>query len=78
MGKAKRSIGKSATDNAHRTKKMPHGQDLTCTLHKSLGLTNRRSSFSTNKVPTKQMPAFYNIADVTLNIADAEGFGLAT
>ena len=24
------------------------------------------------------MPVFYNIADVTLNISDAEGFGLAT
>ena len=24
------------------------------------------------------MPTFYNIADVTINISDAEGFGLAT
>ena len=61
----------------HTNPKDAHGQDLNA-ISQELGLTNREVMFSTNKVSTKQMPAFYNIADVTLNIADAEGFGLAT
>ena len=54
-----------------------HGQDLQ-QIANHLGLDNREVLFSTTKVPTNQMPGFYNVADVTLNIADAEGFGLAT
>ena len=61
----------------HTNPKDAHGQDLNA-ISQELGLTNREVMFSTNKVSTKQMPAFYNISDVTLNIADAEGFGLAT
>ena len=34
--------------------------------------------FSTQKVPPNQLAALYNIADCTINISDAEGFGLAT
>ena len=54
-----------------------HGQNLQ-EIANHLGLDNREVVFSTKKVPTTQMPGFYNVADVTLNIADAEGFGLAT
>ena len=34
--------------------------------------------FSTNKLDFPQLAALYNIADVTVNISDAEGFGLST
>ena len=33
---------------------------------------------STNKVSSAELGAFYNAADFTINIADAEGFGLGT
>jgi glycosyltransferase involved in cell wall biosynthesis len=61
----------------HTNPKDGHGQDLQ-QIASHLGLNNREVMFSTKKVPTKQMPGFYNAADVTVNIADAEGFGLAT
>jgi len=61
----------------HTNPKDPHGQNLeNIAMH--LGLDNREVMFSTRKVPTSQMPNFYRISDVTLNIADAEGFGLST
>lgn len=61
----------------HTNPQDPHGQDLQA-MASHLGLNNREVMFSTKKVNTKQMPGFYNVADVTINIADAEGFGLAT
>ena len=33
---------------------------------------------STQKVPPLELSKYYNMADCTINIADAEGFGLAT
>ena len=33
---------------------------------------------SVNKMPPEQLGALYNLADCTINISDAEGFGLAT
>lgn len=61
----------------HTDPKDGHGQDL---MHISdhLGLTNREVLFSNQKVPMESMSAFYNMADITINIADAEGFGLST
>ena len=44
----------------------------------NLGLTNGEVKFSTQKVDFPQLAAMYNMADVTVNISDAEGFGLAT
>ena len=61
----------------HTEPKDPHGQDLTH-IAEQLGMNSGQVLFSTNKVPLEQMPTFYNIADVTINISDAEGFGLAT
>ena len=61
----------------HTDPKDPHGQDLSHILEE-LGLVNGEVMFSTKKVPASSMATFYNIADVTVNIADAEGFGLAT
>jgi len=54
-----------------------HGQDLNHIVS-HLGLNNRQVLFSTAKVPLENMATFYNLADVTVNISDAEGFGLAT
>ena len=61
----------------HTDPKDVHGQDLTHIAH-HLGLTNREVLFSTQKVPPESIATMYNMADVTINIADAEGFGLAT
>jgi len=68
-------------DNArlimHTEPKDPNGPDLIAQINK-LGLTNGEVQFSKEKVDSNQLAAMYNIADVTVNISDAEGFGLAT
>ena len=61
----------------HTEPKDHHGQDLAHIVD-HLGMNQGQVLFSTKKVPIEQMPTFYNIADVTINISDAEGFGLAT
>ena len=58
----------------------PHdqnGPDLTAAI-KYLGLTSGEVKFSTGKVDFAQLAEIYNSVDVTVNISDAEGFGLAT
>jgi len=55
----------------------PHGQDLPAIIQE-LGLTNGEVVFSTAKLPSKYLAMLYNCADCTINIADAEGFGLGT
>lgn len=55
-----------------------HGQDLGHIVE-HLGLnTQRQVLFSTNKVGIQELAALYNMVDCTINISDAEGFGLAT
>ena len=54
-----------------------HGQNLEAIIH-SLGLTNGEVMFSTEKVPPQYLSIMYNMADCTINVADAEGFGLST
>tara|TARA_R100000388_G_C7244878_1_gene164217 strand:- start:5502 stop:6767 length:1266 start_codon:yes stop_codon:yes gene_type:complete len=54
-----------------------HGQNLNVIAHE-LGLNDRQVVFSTNKVALSAMSAFYLSADCTINISDAEGFGLST
>ena len=61
----------------HTDPKDVHGQDLNHILQR-LNLVNREVLFSTQKVPLDKMHYFYNVADITVNISDAEGFGLAT
>ena len=61
----------------HTDPKDGHGQDLTH-IANHLGMVNREVLFSTQKVGLEQIATFYQMADVTINIADAEGFGLAT
>jgi len=43
-----------------------------------LGLVNGEIIFSTSAVDQHILAQIYNIADCTINISDAEGFGLAT
>ena len=61
----------------HTNPKDQHGQDLEAII-KSLDADDGRIMLSTNKVSQKDLGAFYNIADCTINISDAEGFGLST
>ena len=55
----------------------PNGPNLVAVIDK-LGLTNGEVQFSTQKIDFPQLAAMYNSADVTVNISDAEGFGLST
>lgn len=73
----KRDLNDKAQLIMHTNPFDPHGQNLNL-IAEELGMTNREVVFSTKKVDLKGMPAFYLIADCTVNIADAEGFGLAT
>ena len=61
----------------HTDPRDPHGQDLMAIIS-NLGLTNGEVRFSTNKVDPTALSMFYNAADCTVNVSDAEGFGLAT
>ena len=60
----------------HTDPKDPHGQDLEA-IAKELGLTKENFGLSTGKVAPNVMAQFYNAADCTINISDAEGFGLS-
>ena len=61
----------------HTDPKDVHGQDLIA-LVKKLGLHNGQVMLSTQKVPPEHLSMLYNSVDCTINVADAEGFGLST
>ena len=61
----------------HTDPKDINGPDLNSVIM-HLKLTNGQVMFSTNRLEFKQLASLYNIADVTVNISDAEGFGLST
>jgi glycosyltransferase involved in cell wall biosynthesis len=61
----------------HTEPKDPHGQDLEHIIN-HLGLDRRQVLLSTQKVPTEHLASMYNFVDCTINVSDAEGFGLAT
>ena len=61
----------------HTDPKDIHGQDLVAIMD-SIGATDNRILISDQKVPPDALARMYNIADCTINISDAEGFGLAT
>tara|TARA_Y100000310_G_scaffold294001_1_gene324066 strand:+ start:742 stop:2007 length:1266 start_codon:yes stop_codon:yes gene_type:complete len=61
----------------HTDPKDPNGQDLEAIIH-SLGVAGGQVMLSTQKYPPEHLAAIYNMADCTINISDAEGFGLAT
>jgi len=55
----------------------PNGPNLQAIIEE-LGLINGEVLFSLQKTAPESLNTMYNMADVTINIADAEGFGLAT
>jgi len=61
----------------HTDAKDPHGQDLPH-LIQHLGLNQGQVLLSTNKVSMEELSSLYQASDYTINISDAEGFGLAT
>lgn len=61
----------------HTEPKDPNGQDLEEIMFE-LGLVDGQVMLSTQKMPASELSKIYNVADCTINISDAEGFGLAT
>ena len=61
----------------HTDPKDPNGQDLELVLENE-GLLDGTIILSKQKLPPTALSMMYNMADCTINVADAEGFGLAT
>ena len=61
----------------HTDPKDSNGQDLDAILH-DLNLHNKQVMFSKEKYPPEVLAMMYNMADCTICISDAEGFGLST
>jgi glycosyltransferase involved in cell wall biosynthesis len=61
----------------HTDARDPHGQDLPH-LIQHLGMDQGQVLLSTEKIDMQDLAVLYNLADFTINISDAEGFGLAT
>ena len=61
----------------HTDVKDLNGQDLQAIVDE-LGLTNGEVMFSQQKVSPQDLAGMYNMADTTICISDAEGFGLST
>ena len=61
----------------HTDPKDPHGQDLEHIIE-YLGITDGQVLISKNKVQPEELAHIYNMVDCTINISDAEGFGLST
>jgi len=55
----------------------PVGSDLELNL-RHMGMSDGQIMISPLKYPPERMALLYNMADCTINISDAEGFGLAT
>ena len=66
-----------ATLIMHTDTKDVHGQDLEAIVN-NLGLADGQVLFSRSKVEPHILSYMYNMADCTINVADAEGFGLGT
>jgi glycosyltransferase involved in cell wall biosynthesis len=54
-----------------------HGQDLPHIIQR-LGLEQGQVLISSQKLPQEELAGLYRAVDYTINISDAEGFGLAT
>lgn len=61
----------------HTDPKDPHGQDLHV-LMRDFELNDGHVKISINKLQTDNLVLVYNSVDCTVNISDAEGFGLGT
>ena len=66
-----------ATLIMHTEPKDPHGQDLEAIID-NLEITEGQVILSVTKMPPEELALLYNLADCTINISDAEGFGLST
>ena len=66
-----------ATLLMHTDARDPHGQDLPHIIN-HLGVNDGQVLLSTQKIDSANLASMYNAADFTINISDAEGFGLAT
>ena len=66
-----------ATLLMHTDPKDPHGQDLEAII-RELKLTEGQVLLSGNKMSPQDLAKIVNMCDCTINISDAEGFGLAT
>ena len=66
-----------ATLLMHTDPKDPHGQDLEAIV-RQLKLTEGQVLLSANKMSPQDLAKIVNMCDCTINISDAEGFGLAT
>tara|TARA_R100001510_G_C7624328_1_gene184502 strand:- start:383 stop:1267 length:885 start_codon:yes stop_codon:yes gene_type:complete len=67
-----------ATLVMHTEPKDPNGQDLEHIAKKLEMDKNGQVFFSKQKYPPQILANMYNMVDCTINISDAEGFGLAT
>ena len=61
----------------HTDPRDPHGQDLPHIIE-HLGVNRGQVLLSQNKVSPEDLATMYNVADFTIGISDAEGFGLST
>mgnify|MGYP001235547687 CR=1 FL=1 len=66
-----------ATLVMHTEPNDPNGQDLQAIIE-NLGLVNDQVFLSSHKIPPDKLASVYSAADCTINISDAEGFGLST
>ena len=66
-----------ATLLMHTDARDPHGQDLPHIID-HLGISDGQVLLSTEKVSPEELANLYNVVDYTINISDAEGFGLGT
>jgi len=67
----------NATLLMHTDPRDHHGQDLPH-LIEHLGVNDGQIMISAEKIAAEDLAGMYNVADFTVNISDAEGFGLAT
>lgn len=61
----------------HTDPKDPNGQDLEAIIYE-LKANDGRIMLSKDKIDPQALALLYNMVDCTINISDAEGFGLAT
>ena len=61
----------------HTDPKDPYGQDLDMILN-HFDLNKGQILISKQKVSPENLSSMYSISDITVNVSDAEGFGLAT
>jgi len=62
----------------HTDPRDPHGQDLNHIIENLSLNTDRQVLISNQKVDANKLASLYSMVDCTINISDAEGFGLAT